>query len=275
MKPVNLLPTAAVRRRTTAAPSRNMIGGIAAGAAMLVLIVGYFAMARVSSVKDEAQAANDRAAQAMTEAATIRTKVQTLGPAPVDSDHQLAQGAEEVLLAAYTERRDYVRLVRELHGIMDGTGGWYEDIKASSSSLDGDALVTITGVMPSAEILTAFNERANGTRSLDDAVTTSIKSVVMRDDKTKKPGRYWRFTMTAKLTDQVAPNADASAASAGNGDGTTVSSGGNSDLKLSLLPEPRPTTQASRSSKPAAAAAAKPSTNAFDVAADAAAGGAG
>jgi hypothetical protein len=144
----------------------GMIGGAAFGIVAIIVVAAYFAMARVDSIKSETAASQSAAAAATAETASVQSQTQSIGQPVVDSDKQLAQGAEQVVVAAYTERYDFVQLAQELRGIMTGTGGWYEHVEASTSSSDGTTQsVTITGYMPTAELAASFNERRLRVRS--------------------------------------------------------------------------------------------------------------
>lgn len=278
MKPVNLLPgdaPAIAIEATSSKPNMGMVGGAAAGLIAIVGVAGYFAMARVDSVKSETVAAQQQTQQATEETAAVRSQVQSLGQPVVDSDRQLAQGTEQVLIAAYTERHDFVYLSQELRAIMENTGGWYESVTASSAGGDDSKkAVEIVGYMPTAELAATFNERAKGTKSLANAEAVGIKTERLTDLDTKRPGVYYRFTVTADLVDIVAPSANDGASGSGGSDGTgTVvgsSSGGSGEITLSLDPEPK---QEARSDA-APATPAKP-RNPFDVAAAAAGRGGG
>lgn len=242
MKPVNLLPgDAPVAAVEPGKPNLGMIGGAVAGFLAIVVVGGYFAMARVDSVKSEAAAANERAATATEQTAAVRSQIDSIGQPIVDSDRQLAQGAETVLVGAYAERHDFVMLARELRAIMEGTGGWYESVEATSGAGDAaEKSVKIVGYMRTKELVASFNERANATRTLANAETIGIESERLTDLDTKRPGIYFKFTMTADLVDTVAPSAGGSAGAAGDPGGTTVGSGGgDGELRLSLDPEPR------------------------------------
>lgn len=274
MKPVNLLPgDAPVVSTEPAKPNLGMIGGALAGLVAIVGVSGYFAMARVDSVKSETGAAQARATEATEEAAAVRSQIESLGQPVVDSDRQLAQGAEQVLVSAYTERHDFVRLADDLRAIMEGTDGWYQHVTASSAAGEDGTEVTIVGFMPTKELMATFNERANATKTLKDAVTVGIETVRLIDVANKRPGIYFKFTMTASLVDTVAPSVDGDtgAGATSDGTGTTVGngSGGDGSINLSLDPEPveKPRASAAKPAKPA-----KPK-NPFDVAASVAGGG--
>src|SRR5690606_34503130 len=101
---------------------------------------------------------------------------ESLGQPVVDSDRQLAQGAETVLVSAYGERHDFVRLADDLRAIMEGTGGWYQHIEATSATSDDGVEVKITGFMPTKELMATFNERVNGTKTMQNAQTVAIKT---------------------------------------------------------------------------------------------------
>jgi hypothetical protein len=245
-----------------------MIGGAAVGIIALVGVAGYFAMARVDSVKSETALANSSAQQATSQTASVQSQVASLGQPIVDSDKQLAQGAEQVLVAAYTERHDFVGLSNELRGIMDGTGGWYTNVKATTGSSDAGSSdttksVTISGYMPTKELAAGFNERVEGTRSLKNAEVSSLESEHLRDLSSKRAGIYYKFTITADFVDTVAPTSGGDD-SGGDGTGTTVADTTGGELSLSLDPQPA-------SSKPAAKKPklTKPA-NPFDIAANAA-----
>lgn len=244
MKPVNLLPgDAPVAAVEPGKPNLGMIGGAVAGFLAIVVVGGYFAMARVDSVKSEAAAANDRATQATQQTAAVRSQIESIGQPIVDSDRQLAQGAETVLVGAYAERHDFVMMARELQAIMEGTGGWYESVEAASASgPDVQESVTIVGYMRTKELVASFNERANATRTLANAETIGIESERLTDLDTKRPGIYFKFTMTADLVDTVAPSAGGVGGAPGDPTGTTVADGGrggDGELRLSLEREPR------------------------------------
>lgn len=270
MKPVNLLPgDAPVVSVNAGKPNLGMIGGAAAGFVVIVAVVGYFAMARVDTVKSEARAAQDQAAQATSDTTAVRSRIQSLGQPAVDADRQLAQGAEQVLVAAYTERHDFVKLSRELRGIM-GTNGWYVSVEAATSDgEDGSGPgVKVTGYMPSKELAASFDERADSQSSMANASIVGLSSERLINLGTKKPGIYWKFTMKADLVDTVSPSSSAvGGATAGSTTGTTVGGGSNTPT-LSLDPRPpKPVAP-----KPVAAAEAAKSTapakpkNPFDVA---------
>jgi hypothetical protein len=249
----------------------GMIGGAAVGIIALVGVAGYFAMARVDSVKSETALANTSAQQATSQTAAIHSQVASLGKPVVDSDKQLAQGAEQVLVAAYTERHDFVGLSNELRGIMEGTGGWYDSVKASTAGGAGaDAgttkSVTIVGYMPTKELAASFNERVEGTRALKNADVSSLESAHLRDLSTRRAGVYYKFTITADFVDTIAPSADGDAGGTGgtSATGTTVGSSTGGDLSLSLDPEPAATKP--KAAKPKATKPANP----FDIAASAA-----
>jgi hypothetical protein len=244
----------------------GMIGGAVAGVLAIAVVAGYFAMARVDSIKSETAAATQRSQDATTEAAAVTSQVQSLGQPIVDSDKQLAQGQEQVLVAAYTERHDFVLLSQELKAIMEGTKGWYQLVEATSAGTDGasEVGVKIVGYMPTKELMAGFNERANATKSLANAEIVAIETERLTDVDSRRPGIYFKFTMTADLVDTVAP----SATTVGGGvdsNGQTVSSGGSGELSLSLESKPKP--------KPAAAAAPAKPKNPFDIAASVAGGG--
>ncbi len=270
MKPVNLAPSDSpvVVKASSGKPNMGMIGGAAVGVLAIAVSAGVFAMGRVDTVKAETQLANEATAEAEQETQATRSQIASLGQPIVDSDKQLAQGQEQIVVAAYTERYDFVQLSQELRGIMEGTGGWYHKVEASSGSIEGVKQVTIIGYMPNKELAASFNERVNGTRTMDNAVVAGLKTERLADVKTKKIAPYWRFEIGADLVDTKAPFADGGG-DMGGGDGTTVGDGGGGDgsLSLSLDPKPKPKQQ------PKPAEPAKPK-NPFDVAASAARGGA-
>lgn len=272
MKPVNLLPgdAAVVASSEPAKANLGMIGGAAAGLVAVIGVAGYFAMARVDSVKSEATAATQRAQQATQETAEVRSQIASLGQPVVDSDKQLAQGAEAVLVAAYSERRDFQLLASELRAIMEGTGGWYESVDASPDSPDaaaGGAAVTLVGYMPTKELTASFNERMNATKSLKGAETVAIESERLTDLDSKVPGTYYKFTVTAQLVDTVAPSAGGEAgAGAGDPNGTIVGNDGGGDGALSLSLDVEPPARHAPAPAAKAAAPVKPK-NPFDVAA--------
>lgn len=268
MKPVQLLPSdvKVVAEPGSVKPNYGMIGGAALGVLAVVGVAAYFALARVDSVTSETQRLQAEASSATQQAAAARSQVASLGQPVVDSDRQLAQGAEQVLIAAYTERHDFVLLSRELQGIMKGTGGWYTSVKASAAGgADGASkAVEIEGYMPSEELAASFNERADATLSLSSAETVQLDSERLTNPTTKRAGIYWKFKLTADLADLVAPSAGG-----GGGDGadaTVVGSGGDGSLTLSLDPEPIKATPKPKKQQPA-----KPK-NPFAVAASSAGG---
>ncbi|MCW2961030.1 MAG: hypothetical protein JWM90_1417 [Thermoleophilia bacterium] len=280
MKPVNLIPIGAEPSAAVASgakPNMGVIGGSIAGVVAVLAIAGYFAMARVDSVKSETNQFTTSATSATTETASVRSQIQSLGQPVTDTDTQLAEGAEKVLVSAYTERRDYVEMMRELMAAMEGTGGWYESIEASSiggQTEPGVKSVTLKGYFPSKELLASFNERIEASRSLRGADTLEIKSTrKFSNDAKRKQGVYWGFTTTANLVDNEAPFvADPSAEGEKAGtDGTTVSDTTALTLSLGSLNAITATAK-----KPKAAATpvipAAPK-NPFDLAATAAAGG--
>lgn len=265
MKPVNLLPTdVAVKSPNAGKPNMGMIGGAVAGVVAIAVVAGYFGMARVDSIKSEQAAADQRAQAATAEVASLNSQIQSIGQPIVDSDKQLAQGAEQVFVSAYTERYDFVLLAAELRAIMEGTGGWYDKITATSASEDADSgsTVKITGYMPSKELMAAFNERMKATKTMAGAETVFIKSERLADIDTRRAGIYYKFTVIATFVDTVSPRADGG--SVDTAGGTPVAGGGSEELSLSLDPKPKP--------KPTAAKPSKPK-NPFDVAATVAGGG--
>lgn len=268
MKPVNLAPgDAPVVVASGGKPNLGMIGGAIFGVVAIVAVAGYFAMARVESVKSETTAANEAATNATSETEAVRAQVASLGQPVVDSDKQLAQGQEQIVVSAYTERHDFVQLAQELRGIMQGTGGWYEQIEATSAGSSDGKAVKITGVMPTEELAASFEERVNATRTLDDAEITTLESVRLTEIKSRKRGTYWKFSIEANLVDTEAPFVAGSSPS--DATGTTVGdgSGGGDSLTLSLEPKPKPKAATNAPKQPA-----KPK-NPFDVAASAARGG--
>lgn len=274
MKPVNLLPgDSPVLAANAGKPNIAAIGGAAFGFLAIVGVAGYFAMARVDSVNSETVAINERATEATAETAAVNSQVASLGQPVVDSDKELARGQEAVLVSAYSERHDFPELAAELQGIMEGTGGWYEKIVASSAGGDGstgeaEKAVVITAIMPTEQLAAAFGERVSATRTLANAEITSLESTTLTDLASKRNAVYWRLTVEADLVDTVAP----STGGAGGADasGTTVGAGGGSgELSLSLDSKPKPKVAATKPAKPA-----KPK-NPFDVAADAAVRGGG
>jgi hypothetical protein len=275
MKPVNLLPGDSVVVAANAGkPNVAALGGAAVGFVAIVAVAGYFAMARVDSVKSETAAIEARTAEATTETSAVNSQVASLGQPVVDSDKELARGQEAVLVAAYTERHDFPELAAELQGIMEGTGGWYEKITASSAGPGTEGgvaskAVVITGIMPTEQLAAAFEERVSATRTLSNAEITALESTTLTEVASKRNAVYWRFTIQADLVDTVAPSATGGS-TGGSADGTTVGDGGGSgELTLSLDAKPKP--------KPAATTAAKPAKpkNPFDVAAAAAVRGGG
>ncbi|MCW2920186.1 MAG: hypothetical protein JWL76_60 [Thermoleophilia bacterium] len=274
MKPVNLLPgDSAVVAVNAGKPNVAALGGAAFGFLAIVAVSGYFAMARVDSVKSETAAITARAAEATTETGAVNSQVASLGQPVVDSDKELARGQEAVLVAAYTERHDFPELAAELQGIMEGTGGWYVEIKASSAGpgsggAEESRAVVIKGIMPTEQLAAAFEERASATRTLANAEITELNSTTLTTLDSKRNAVYWKFTIEADLVDTVAPSATGS--TGGASDGTTVGEGGGSgELTLSLDAKPKPKPVATKPAKPA-----KPK-NPFDVAASAAVRGGG
>ena len=266
MKPVNLLPSdVAVASPTAGKPNMGMIGGAVAGVVAIAVVAGYFAMARVDSIKSETAAATQRTQAATDKTTAVTSQVQSLGQPVVDSDKQLAQGQEQVLVAAYTERHDFVLLAKELKAIMQGTGGWYQVVKATSAAGDGtETGVKIVGYMPTKELMAAFNERANATKSLANAEIVAIETERLTDLDTRRPGLYFKFTMTADLIDRVAPSATGNGGGLDSSGGTTVGNGGSGQLSLSLESKPKP--------KPSATATPAKPKNPFDIAATVAGG---
>ncbi len=277
MKPVNLLPgDSPVIAANAGKPNIAAIGGAAIGFLAIVGVAGVFAMGRVESVNDETKLITARATEATTETAAVNSQVASLGQPVVDSDKELARGQEAVLVSAYTERHDFPELAAELQGIMEGTGGWYEEIVASSAGGDQsngeEKAVVITAIMPTEQMAAAFGERASATRTLANAEITSLESTTLTDLGSKRNAVYWKFTIEADLVDTVAPTVSGSGGGA-DGSGTTVGAGGGSgELTLSLDSKPRPKAAASKPAKPAKPAKPK---NPFDVAADAAVRGGG
>lgn len=288
MKPVNLLPsgdgpTVAVAVGGGDKASVGKIGGIAAGAVAVVAVAGYFAFARVDSVRSETTQLQGQAASATQETTAVRSRISSLGQPVVDSDKQLAQGQEQVLVSAYSERHDFPRLARELRDIMQDTGGWYTTIDVSlvTSSTSGAGsgpvrTATISGYVPSDLTMAGFNERVNATASLKDADTVSVTSIKKLVHGTVR--MYWKFTVTADLVDKVAPEVDPTDGEPdpvtglvpGAAPGATVSAGGSDDaLHLSL--EPTASTRKPAASPTKSAAPANP----FATAAAAAGKGAG
>lgn len=270
MKPVNLIPTdgPAVAAAPGGKPNLGMIGGAVVGVVAIVGVAAYFALARVDSIKSETADARNQAAAATSETTAVQSQTQSIGQPVVDSDKQLAQGAEQVVVAAYTERHDFVQLAQELRGIMD-PAGWYVSFEASSSSSDGETQgVTIVGYMPSAELAASFDERVTGTRTLDNAVVQELKSETLTDLDTKRPARYWKFTITADLVDTEAPFMNGGAGAGGDASALVGDAGsGDEALTLSLDSKPKP------KAKPEAKATPAKPKNPFDIAAAAAAGG--
>lgn len=275
MKPVNLLPSeSAVVSANAGKPNIAALGGAAFGFIAIVGVAGYFAMARVDSVKSETTAITARATEATTETGAVNSQVASLGQPVVDSDKELARGQEAVLVAAYTERHDFPELAAELQGIMEGTGGWYEEITASSAggSDAGGGEVTkaveIVAIMPTEQLAAAFGERASATRTLANAEITALESTTLTDVDSKRNAVYWRFTIQADLVDTVAP----SAGGAGGTDPALVGNGGSGSGELTLSLDSKPKPKAVAPTKPAKPAKPK---NPFDVAAAAAVRGGG
>jgi outer membrane murein-binding lipoprotein Lpp len=265
MKPVNLAPgDVAVAAAGDGKPNYGMIGGAVAGVLMIAFVAGYFAMARVDTVKSEMASLNARAAEVTQETEAVQQQVASLGQPVIDSDKQLAQGQEQIVVSAYTERHDFVQLADELRGIMRGTGGWYEEVTASSATANGEGrAIKIKGVMPTKELAASFNERVNATRTMRNSSYDSLESVRLLDIKSKRRGTYWKFEISADMVDTEAPFA---AGSGGDATGTTVADGPDATaIKLSLEPKPRP-----RAAAPAAPAEPPKPRNPFDVAASAA-----
>lgn len=273
MKPVNLLPSdSQVVAVSSGKPNVAALGGAAFGFIAIVAVAGYFAMARVDSVKSETAALNSSATEATTETAAVNSQVASLGQPVQDSDKELARGQEQILVSAYTERHDFPELAAELQGIMEGTGGWYERIAASSagpaSDSEGSKAVEITGVMPTEQLAAAFEERAAATRTLANAEITALKSVTLTELDSRRNAVYWRFTVTADLVDTVAPSATGDVGTDGTGS-VVGEGGGTGELTLSLESKPKPKLKAATPGKPV-----KPK-NPFDIAADAAVRGGG
>jgi hypothetical protein len=285
MRPVNLAPGDAPVAVAVdgGKPNLGMIGGAVAGVVAIAVVAGYFAMARVNTVKEEVSVANAAAAKATQDAQAIEAQVASLGQPVVDSDKQLAQGQQQIVVAAYTERHDFVTLAQELRGIMQQTGGWYESVTASangatasgssSSSSSGPQSVTIVGVMPTRQMAASFDQRVNATRTLENAEFVEIKTVqkVQLGSKSRTSRTYWQFTIAADLVDTEAPFVSGSSSSAGTGSATGVAVGdagaGSGSLELSLDPKPK------AEAKPAAPAQPAKPRNPFDVAASSARGG--
>lgn len=269
MKPVQLMPpsTSVAAVQLDAKPNYGLIGGIAVMVLALVGVGGYFAMARVDSVKSEtAKFAKDTTA-AQAEAAKNRAEIQSLGQPVINRDIQIAQGAEQILVAAYGERRQFELMAQELHAVMlDDRGksiGWYDSITATSAAVEGGskAPVEIVGFLPSAEMATAFDERLDGTRTLSNANLIAISKSVMVDRKSRTKREYWKVTITADLAAVDGVNGADTSSLVGNGGG-----GGSVQLATEAAPE-RP---AVKRPKPKPAAPRNP----FEVAASVAGGGA-
>jgi len=283
VKPVNLLPSSSpvvAVAATGAKPNLGMIGGAALGVICVLGVAGYFAMARVDSVKSETTKLQNDASTATTETGTVSAQIASLGQPVTDSDKELAAGREKVLLTAYSERQDFVLLARELRGIMPNADGWYTSVKAGgggvgSTDASGANSVTIEGYMVSEELLAGFDERAEATKSLKNADTVTIGSERLRGIGNKKLGRYFKFTLTAELVDLVAPESGSTTGSVAT-DGTTVGSGGSHEITLSLDSNP-PTKKATKPKVTKAATPAVPAkvaapANPFGIAAAAAGG---
>lgn len=268
MKPVNLLPgdapaVVAVAGGGGAANKLGMIGGAAAGMLAVVCVAAYFAMARVDSVKSETLLAQTQATQATTDSAAVQSQIQSLGQPANDSDKDLAQGAEKVLVAAYSERHNYPNLLSELKKIMDGRDGWYEQLKVRTHPIEQDSRqIVIEGYMPDAESMASFNERANLQSTMENAEIVELREKGMFSPVTRSKGRYWWFKMTADLVDTVAPTVASELGSPDAGPSGTTVSEGSQNPKMSL--EDRPAKAAAAAAKPAKPA--KPA-NKFDVAA--------
>jgi hypothetical protein len=274
MKPVNLLPSdSPVVAANAGKPNVAALGGAAFGFIAVVAVAGYFAMARVDSVKSETAALTQRTTEATNETTAVNSQVASLGQPVVDSDKELAKGQEAVLVSAYTERHDFPELAAELQGIMEDTGGWYESIQASTGGGDtsglsgGGKAVTIVGIMPTEQLAAAFEERVSATRTLANAEITALESEILTELDSKRDATYWRFTIQADLVDTVAPSASG-ATGGSTTPGTTVGAG-SGELSLSLESEPKPKVSAKAAAKPA-----KPK-NPFDIAAAAAVRGGG
>jgi hypothetical protein len=272
MKPVNLLPAdAPVVKQASAGANLGMIGGAAAGLLAVVAVAGYFALARVDSVKSETKSFKAAESEATSETTSVRNQIGSLGQPVLDSDKQLATGAEQVLVSAYTERHDFVQLAQELRGIIQGTGGWYVSVSASSAGGgdSGGQAVNIVAYLPTKELAAGFNERVNGTRSLSGAEVVSLRSELLTDLDSKRNATFWKITIGADLVDTIAPSVSGGGAAAGDGGTGTIvgDGGGDGTLVLSLDSAPQETRKAAPVKKPAAP------RNPFDVAATAAAGG--
>ena len=274
MKPVNLLPSGGVEvvvaSSAAGKPNMGAIGGAVAGGVALVAIAGYFAFARVDSIKSEADQFTQQATAATSETTSTRSQIQSLGQPVVDSDVELAKGAEKVLVSAYTERRDYVKAIRETLTLVEGTGGWYSYIDIASnvdSSGGGGKTIELHGFFPSKDAMAAFNERINSAVTIRDADTIEIKQ--KRRYVGGRMRMFWWVKLSANLVDTVPPYvSDPTAAPANKTDGTTVSDAGD-DLTLSLG-DINAAVKKKQQAKQAAPATPK---NPFDVAATVAAGG--
>ena len=282
MKPVNLLPVGSVVAAPTEPVKLNngLIGGIAIGVVAVLGLGGYLAMARVDSVKSETAQATSAAQAAQGTTTSVRSQIASIGQPVNDSDKQLADGAQQVLVSAFSERYDYVLLTRELKTIMPAQG-WYTSVKvdtggtAGGGGSTGGATVTLEGYMPTVELAASFDDRVTGTKSLSNAVSSQINSKKLTSLATKRPGTYYHFVVTATFEDKIAPSAPGAGSSGSTGTtGTPVANGGDDTISLSLDPEPvvKRTAAQKAAAQQKAAAAAKPK-NPFDVAAGAAAGG--
>ncbi|MCW2973179.1 MAG: hypothetical protein JWN72_1452 [Thermoleophilia bacterium] len=296
MKPVNLVPKGSAVAAGPAEPAKlsmGVVGGIAGGSILAVVLAGYFAFSRVDSIKSETAQAQAAQAAADTKAQQVKASAQNIAKPVTDNDKQLAQSEEQMLVSAFSERYNYVEMTRELQGIMAGTGGWYSSVKVNTGAAAADASSTagvkIEGYLPTVELAGGFAKRVRGTHSFSNAEGIKLDSVKMLSVYTKKPTTYWHFIVTADFDDNIAPAAPtASSSTTGTpvaSTGTTVASG-DGTLSLSLDANPVPTKSAAQvkaekaaAAKKAADAAAKAAKaaqpkNPFDEAAGAVAGGA-
>jgi Tfp pilus assembly protein PilN len=216
---------------STGGPPKQVIGLSVIGAVAVVGIGAYFAMAQVSNIRDEAAQLRADAQAAQTNAASLNQQAIELGQnVGFDMDAVLVNYREQ-LLTTLDERIDYAKLLEEVAAVKP-SGAWYTSVESTTSQSD-DSLVTLQGVAPTYDDVTALVVRLNSSASMDGARITLVEPAEAVAGA-RKGEDYIKFTIEARFE---ASTLDTSSGSTST-DGSLVSDGGSTADDIALDPAP-------------------------------------
>jgi len=233
VKPVNLSPTGAASSiASSAGPSQSSVIFGVVGVVLVVALGGYFAVAHVSSINDEATHLTAAKTASDSENATVVAQLAEIGQKPTTlSWESVAVAYMKEVTDKAAARTNYPRFVSDVATVLP-SGAWFVSINAGNTdpatapaATDPSAAptgipVTFDGYARSIQDVSAIISNINALSTMDGAQLSTIDSQLSNKGK-----KFRHFTVTANLL----------TANATSPDGTLVDNGGVDGLAL----EPR------------------------------------